>query len=110
MKKTKPDVVEVFTALLSVIAYISMSMFDVCSISITCYTSPSQAQGRVIESLPGAMFKVELEPSKKTALCTISGKIRKNYVKILVGDPVTVELSVYDISRGRITFRHKLQQ
>lgn len=59
------------------------------------------------ESLPGAMFRVEIEPSKQIVMCTISGKIRKNYVKILVGDRVTAEISVYDLTKGRISFRHK---
>jgi translation initiation factor IF-1 len=53
------------------------------------------------------MFRVEIEPSKNIVLCTISGKMRKNYVRVLVGDAVTVELSVYDLSKGRITFRKK---
>lgn len=53
------------------------------------------------------MFRVEIEPSKQIVLCTISGKIRKNYVKILVGDRVTAEISIYDLTKGRISFRHK---
>ena len=59
------------------------------------------------EALPGATFRVELEPSKKLVMCTISGRIRKNFVRILVGDMVTVELSIYDLTKGRITFRKK---
>lgn len=53
------------------------------------------------------MFRVEVEPSKQIILATISGKIRKNMVRIVVGDSVQVELSAYDISRGRITYRNK---
>ena len=66
-----------------------------------------QVNGRVTESLPNAMFRVEIEPSKQLVLATISGKIRKNFVRILVGDSVVVELSAYDLTKGRITFRNK---
>jgi len=66
-----------------------------------------QVNGRVVESLPNAMFRVEIEPSKQLVLATISGKIRKNFVRILVGDSVVVELSAYDLTKGRITFRNK---
>ncbi|EGB07421.1 hypothetical protein AURANDRAFT_28065, partial [Aureococcus anophagefferens] len=59
--------------------------------------------GVVKEALPNAMFRVEIG----VLLCTISGKIRKNFVKILVGDSVKVELSPYDLTRGRITFRER---
>ena len=60
-----------------------------------------------MEALPNATFRVELEPSKQVILCTTSGKIRKNLVRIIVGDPVIVELSAYDLTVGRITFRNK---
>jgi len=63
--------------------------------------------GIVREALPSALFRVEIGATKSMMLCTISGKIRKNYVKILVGDSVKVELSPYDLTKGRITFRHK---
>ena len=66
-----------------------------------------EVEGVVKESLPSAMFRVELTPTGNTILCTISGKIRKNLVRILVGDPVRVELSPYDLTRGRITYRYK---
>lgn len=65
-----------------------------------------QVEGTVIEPLPNAMFRVEL-PNKKVVLAHISGKMRMNYIRILPGDKVTVELSPYDLSRGRITFREK---
>lgn len=65
-----------------------------------------ELQGTVAESLPNAMFKVELE-NGYTILAHISGKIRMNFIKILPGDRVTVELSPYDLSRGRITYRFK---
>jgi translation initiation factor IF-1 len=64
----------------------------------------------VIESLPNAMFRCTIDGSAATLppiLATISGKIRKNFVKILVGDKVLIELSPYDLTRGRITFRHR---
>lgn len=65
-----------------------------------------EVQGTVLESLPNAMFKVELE-NGHSVLAHISGKIRMNFIKILPGDRVTVELSPYDLSRGRITYRFK---
>ena len=65
-----------------------------------------ELQGTVVESLPNAMFKVELE-NGYTILAHISGKIRMNFIKILPGDRVTVELSPYDLTSGRITYRFK---
>ena len=65
-----------------------------------------ELQGTVFESLPNAMFQVELE-NGYTILAHISGKIRMNFIKILPGDRVTVELSPYDLTRGRITYRFK---
>ena len=62
--------------------------------------------GKVLEALPNAMFKVELENGHQI-LAHISGKMRMQYIKILPGDKVTVELSVYDLNRGRITYRFK---
>lgn len=60
----------------------------------------------VLETLPNAMFKVQLE-NGAVILAHVSGKIRMNYIRILPGDKVTVEISPYDLTRGRITFRHK---
>ncbi len=65
-----------------------------------------QVEGTIIEPLPNAMFRVELENGHKV-LAHISGKMRMHFIKILPGDQVTVELSPYDLSRGRITFRAK---
>ena len=65
-----------------------------------------EVEGCVIESLPNANFKVKLE-NGFIILAHISGRIRKNSIKILLGDKVTVELSPYDLKRGRITYRHK---
>ena len=65
-----------------------------------------EVEGRVVEPLPNAMFRVELENGHKI-LAHVSGKIRMHYIKILPGDRVTVELSPYDLSRGRITYRYK---
>jgi translation initiation factor IF-1 len=62
--------------------------------------------GEVVEKLPNAMFKVKLENGHEL-LCTISGKMRKYYIRILPGDKVTVEISPYDLSRGRISYREK---
>ena len=60
----------------------------------------------VKETLPNAMFRVELQ-NGVVILATVSGKIRMNYIRILPGDRVTVEISPYDLTRGRITYRHK---
>ena len=65
-----------------------------------------ELEGTVIEPLPNAMFKVELE-NGHTVLAHISGKIRMNYIRILPGDKVTVEMSPYDLTKGRITWRSK---
>ena len=65
-----------------------------------------EVEGKVVESLPNAMFRVEL-PNGHKVLAHISGKIRMNYIKILPGDKVLIELSPYDLSRGRITYRLK---
>jgi len=67
---------------------------------------PIKVQGKVVETLPNAMFKVELE-NKHVVLAHISGKMRMHFIKILPGDTVTVELSPYDLTRGRITYRSK---
>jgi translation initiation factor IF-1 len=63
-----------------------------------------EIEGKILESLPNAMFRVELENGHKI-LAHISGKIRKHFIKILPGDKVKVELSPYDLTRGRITYR-----
>ncbi|TPW16366.1 MAG: translation initiation factor IF-1 [Acidimicrobiaceae bacterium] len=63
-------------------------------------------EGTIIESLPNAMFRVELENSHKV-LAHISGKMRMHYIRILPGDKVQVELTPYDLTRGRITYRYK---
>lgn len=65
-----------------------------------------ELEGKVVEPLPNAMFKVELENGHQV-LAHISGKMRMHYIKILPGDKVTVELSPYDLDRGRITYRYK---
>ena len=65
-----------------------------------------EVTGKVIESLPNAQFKVKLETGQEI-LTHISGKIRKNYIRVLIGDTVKVELSPYDLTRGRIIYRVK---
>ena len=65
-----------------------------------------EVEGTVVEPLPNAMFRVELE-NKHQILAHISGRMRKFFIKILPGDKVTVELSPYDLTRGRITYRKK---
>ena len=65
-----------------------------------------ELEGTIIESMPNAMFKVKLE-NEHEILAHISGKIRKNFIRILPGDRVKVEMTPYDLTRGRITFRLK---
>lgn len=65
-----------------------------------------QVDAVVVEPLPNAMFRVEMEGGHRI-LAHVSGKIRKNFIRILVGDRVKVELSPYDLSRGRIVYRYK---
>jgi translation initiation factor IF-1 len=65
-----------------------------------------EMEGSVVDVLPNTMFRVQLE-NGHVVLAHISGKMRKNYIRILKGDKVTVEMTPYDLSKGRITFRHK---
>lgn len=65
-----------------------------------------QVEGKVIEPLPNALFRVELENGHRV-LAHVSGKMRMHFIRILPGDKVTVELSPYDLSRGRIIYRYK---
>jgi len=65
-----------------------------------------EMDGTVIETLPNTMFKVELE-NGHVVIAHISGKMRKHYIRILTGDKVTVEMTPYDLSKGRITFRER---
>lgn len=76
--------------------------------SVACLAKEDviEVEGTVIEPLPNAMFRVELENGHKV-LAHVSGKIRMHFIRILPGDKVTVELSPYDLTRGRITYRYK---
>lgn len=65
-----------------------------------------EVEGTVVDALPNAIFKVKLENGHEV-LAHISGKLRMNYIRILAGDKVTIELSPYDLTRGRITWRNK---
>ncbi|MCK5453955.1 MAG: translation initiation factor IF-1 [Calditrichia bacterium] len=65
-----------------------------------------QVEGKVLETLPNAMFRVEL-PNGHKVLAHVSGKMRMHFIKILPGDKVKIELSPYDLKRGRITYRYK---
>ncbi len=65
-----------------------------------------EVQGKVVEVIPGGKYKVQLE-NGHTVEAHVSGKIRMNYIRILKGDTVTMEMSPYDLTRGRITFRNK---
>lgn len=66
-----------------------------------------QVKGKVLEALPNAVFRVKLENNEHELLASISGKMRMHYVKIIPGDKVLVELSPYDLSKGRIYYREK---
>ena len=67
-----------------------------------------EVEGEIVESLPSTMFRVKIDgQGEHTVLATISGKMRKNYIRILPGDRVKVELSAYDLTRGRITYRYR---
>jgi translation initiation factor IF-1 len=65
-----------------------------------------EVEGEVVEALPSTMFRVQIDGGH-SVLATISGKMRKHYIRILPGDKVKVELSPYDLNRGRITYRHR---
>jgi translation initiation factor IF-1 len=67
-----------------------------------------QAEGTVIEALPATQFRVELENGHKI-IAYLCGKMRRYYIRVLLGDRVTVEISPYDLDKGRITYRHKKQ-
>jgi translation initiation factor IF-1 len=62
-------------------------------------------EGEVVENLPNTLFRVKLFNSEKVILCYLSGKMRKNYIKILPGDKVRAEMTPYDLNRGRIVYR-----
>lgn len=62
-------------------------------------------EGEVVENLPNTLFKVKLFNSEKIILCYLSGKMRKNYIKILPGDKIRAEITPYDLNRGRIIYR-----
>jgi translation initiation factor IF-1 len=66
-----------------------------------------EVEGEVVEALPSTMFRIQVDDMPNTVLATISGKMRKNYIRILPGDRVKVELSAYDLTRGRITYRYR---
>lgn len=62
-------------------------------------------EGEVVENLPNTLFRVKLDDAEKVVLCYLSGKMRKNYIKILPGDRVRLEITPYDLNRGRIIYR-----
>ena len=64
-------------------------------------------EGEVVEILPNAMFRVKIDENEHEILAHSSGRMRKNRIRVLVGDKVTVEMTPYDLTKGRITFRHK---
>ena len=66
-----------------------------------------EVEGEIVEALPSTMFRVHIDDLDTNVLATISGKMRKHYIRILPGDRVKVELSPYDLTRGRITYRHR---
>jgi translation initiation factor IF-1 len=66
-----------------------------------------ECKGKIVESLPNCMFRVQLEPSKRIILAALSGNIRKNKLRVVLGDTVLVDVSVYDVNRGRIVVRYR---
>jgi len=66
-----------------------------------------EVEGRVVETLPNAMFRVKLNEGEHMVLAHVSGRMRQNYIKILTGDRVLLELNVNDLTRGRILYRYK---
>ena len=68
-------------------------------------TSLIELEGTVVEALPNTMFRVELDCNNAVILCSLCGKMRKNYIKVLVGDRVKLEMSPYDMTRGRVVSR-----
>ena len=77
-----------------------------CGVLNMAKEESKEVEGTVLEPLPNAMFRVELDNGHKI-LAHISGKMRMHFIRILVGDKVKVQLSPYDLTRGRITYRHK---
>lgn len=77
-----------------------------CSVYMTQTKEVIEVEGTVLEALPNVMFKVELE-NGHVVLAHISGKMRMHYIKILQGDRVTLEMTPYDLEKGRITYRHR---
>lgn len=66
-----------------------------------------EQEGVILEALRGSKFRVKIGSSEHIAICALAGKLRKNFIRIVPGDKVKVELSAYDLSRGRITYREK---
>jgi translation initiation factor IF-1 len=66
-----------------------------------------QTQGRVIEVLPGSMCRVQLQDTTQVVLAYLNGRMKKNSIEVLEGDRVDIEISVYDLTRGRVTYRHR---
>ena len=83
-----------------------MALFDSRKIEENMAKDVIEIEGTILESMPNAMFRVKLENGHEI-LAHISGKIRKNFIRILPGDRVKVEMTPYDLTKGRITFRHK---
>lgn len=81
-------------------------LYEVKGGSLLAKEDAIEVEGTVVEPLPNAMFRVELSNGHKV-LAHVSGKIRMHFIKILPGDRVTVQLSPYDLTRGRITYRYK---
>jgi translation initiation factor IF-1 len=68
---------------------------------------PLKFEGKVVNILPGDKFDVKLDSNDHVVKCTLSGKMRKNNIKVILRDKVSIEMSPYDLGKGRITFRHK---
>uniref|UniRef100_A0A7S3RTN7 Translation initiation factor IF-1, chloroplastic n=1 Tax=Strombidinopsis acuminata TaxID=141414 RepID=A0A7S3RTN7_9SPIT len=86
---------------------LAASRTSVAAVTMKANKDMLELEGVVLEALPNANFRVQLDETEQVILAHVSGKIRKNYIKILVGDHVTCEISPYDLTKGRITFRRR---
>jgi translation initiation factor IF-1 len=100
----RPDVLQTLASLLSAVILIAQTNSTRSTTELMAREDVIQMEGTVIDTLPNTMFRVELE-NGHVVTAHISGKMRKHYIRILTGDKVTVELTPYDLTKGRITYR-----
>jgi translation initiation factor IF-1 len=100
----RPDVLQTLASLLSAVILVAQTNSTRSTTELMAREDVIQMEGTVIDTLPNTMFRVELE-NGHVVTAHISGKMRKHYIRILTGDKVTVELTPYDLTKGRITYR-----